>query len=347
MQDEEKIAYLLRGLKPSIQQHAIISNPKKCEDLLKHAKRVEAAAEITQPQVPVITTPTDYVEETAAALRRTTLNNHRNDYSGLNASYIKKIGISNHIHPTTTSCRTANNGQLNISGMIKLPITIDNTQVQLNTFIIEDLCTDLLLGGDFCDKYHVNINYGDKHLTIKVKRQRVSVKFHQHMNEQQVFHVKTKNDIIISLLSSKVIQVTTSSPPMSAIFISSLGVMNKQHVVAPYAILTIDHSKNTTLTLLNTTTSTQVISKGTNVGYIKYHEENRCCYVRPDPTTSMPGIVQTQVCFRHVKTVDHEDEHRISSYLDPTASPAIPVVSISKGSQGNTSYQRTSERNAR
>ncbi|CAF1512743.1 unnamed protein product [Didymodactylos carnosus] len=76
--------YLLRGLKPSIQQHVIISNPKKCEDLLERAKRVEAAAEITQPQAPVTTTPTDYVEETAAALRRTTLNNHRNDYSGRN-----------------------------------------------------------------------------------------------------------------------------------------------------------------------------------------------------------------------------------------------------------------------
>ncbi|CAF1084247.1 unnamed protein product [Didymodactylos carnosus] len=213
--------------------------------------------------------------------------------SAINASYVKKISINENIHPTTTSCRTANNGQLNTSGMVILPITIGTIQVQVNTFIIEDLCTDLLLGGDFCDKYNVNISYGDKHLTLKTRQQRTSVKFHQYMNEQQVFHVKTKNDIIIPPLSSKVIEATTSSSPMSAIFTPSSGAMNKQHVVAPYAILTIDNNKNTTLTLLNTTTSTKMIAKGTNVGHIKYHEENRCCYVRPDPTSKHQPHIST------------------------------------------------------
>ncbi|CAF2132919.1 unnamed protein product [Rotaria magnacalcarata] len=49
MREDEKILYLLRGLKPSIQQHVIISDPKKCKDLFEHAKRTEAAAAIIQP----------------------------------------------------------------------------------------------------------------------------------------------------------------------------------------------------------------------------------------------------------------------------------------------------------
>ncbi|CAF4673345.1 unnamed protein product, partial [Rotaria sp. Silwood2] len=49
MQEDEKILYLLRGLKPSLQQHVIMNEPKKCKDLFEHAKRAEAAALITQP----------------------------------------------------------------------------------------------------------------------------------------------------------------------------------------------------------------------------------------------------------------------------------------------------------
>ncbi|CAF4617614.1 unnamed protein product [Didymodactylos carnosus] len=87
MQDEEKIVYLLRGLKPSIQQHVIINNPKRCEDLLEQAKRVEVAATITQPQTAVTnTTATDSIEETAAALRRMTIksDDRHNDYANRN-----------------------------------------------------------------------------------------------------------------------------------------------------------------------------------------------------------------------------------------------------------------------
>ncbi|CAF4445046.1 unnamed protein product [Didymodactylos carnosus] len=87
MQDEEKMVYLLRGLKPSIQQHVISNNPKQCADLLEQAQRVEAAAAITQLQPTVATTTrTDSIEETTAALRRITINsdNRQNDYASRN-----------------------------------------------------------------------------------------------------------------------------------------------------------------------------------------------------------------------------------------------------------------------
>ncbi len=84
MKEEEKILYLLRGLKPSMQQHVIMSDPKKCKDLFEQAKRAEAAASIIQPS-PTITpsTSNEDIDETTAALRRTSLNqnNRRNDHS--------------------------------------------------------------------------------------------------------------------------------------------------------------------------------------------------------------------------------------------------------------------------
>ncbi|CAF0939336.1 unnamed protein product, partial [Didymodactylos carnosus] len=49
MTESKQIIHLLRGLKPSIQQHVIISDPQKCAGLLEQAKWVEAATALTQP----------------------------------------------------------------------------------------------------------------------------------------------------------------------------------------------------------------------------------------------------------------------------------------------------------
>jgi hypothetical protein len=84
MQEDEKIVYLSRGLKPSIQQQVIIGNPQKCKDLFEQAKRAEAAAAIIQPSMTVTSaTPTEDVDETTAALRRISINKNsrRNDQS--------------------------------------------------------------------------------------------------------------------------------------------------------------------------------------------------------------------------------------------------------------------------
>jgi hypothetical protein len=84
MQEEEKILYLLRGLRPSMQQHVIMSDPKKCKDLFEQAKRAEAAASIIQPSTTITpSTSNEDIDETTAALRRTSLNQHnrRNDHS--------------------------------------------------------------------------------------------------------------------------------------------------------------------------------------------------------------------------------------------------------------------------
>ena len=185
--------------------------------------------------------------------------------TAINATYLKKLNINQHVIPTTTYCKTANNGQLHISGTIMLPITINNIQIMVHTFIVEDLCTDLLLGGDFCNKHDVQINYHDKHLTFEIKQRQIMVKFQQHVNEQQVFNIKTMEEVTIPPLTAKIIQATTTAPPMSAIFTPSSTQMNKQHIIAPHALVMINSDKTTTMTLLNTTTTMQTIPKGTNV----------------------------------------------------------------------------------
>ncbi|CAM4846078.1 unnamed protein product [Rotaria magnacalcarata] len=365
MQDDEKILYLLRGLKPSIQQQVIMVDPKKCKDVFEHAKRAEAAASMTTSSSVESTTINEAIDETTAALRHISMNsnNRQTDHSkwnssinqrdsdrywsqhryndgsqnnrygqfiqkdssrfrcynchdgnvtqhpqnpspliyiqvlvnnsktnimidigstisAINLAYMQQLNINPYIYPTKISCRTANNSQLHIFGQIVLPITINNVRLKVNTFIVEDLCTNLLLGGDFCTTYHVNINYGNKYLSLNNEQQQTIVKFHQHLNNQQIF---TTNDTTIPPFATVVVQASTTAPPMSALFTPSSQRLNKQQVVVPHAILMIDNNHNTILALFNTTTTIQMIPKGTNLGKVTYHEDNNYCYVDPKP----------------------------------------------------------------
>jgi len=69
--------------------------------------------------------------------------------SAINASYFKKINNNQLIFPSATSSRTENNTKLKTLGRVILPININGNLIQMNSFILEDLCTELLLGATF------------------------------------------------------------------------------------------------------------------------------------------------------------------------------------------------------
>ncbi|CAF1347192.1 unnamed protein product, partial [Didymodactylos carnosus] len=138
---------------------------------------------------------------------------------------------------------TANNGSLHVNGMIGLQILINNITTSINAFVIDDLCTDALLGSEYCDKYHVDISYYFKNLTIRSQHQQTTVKFEGHLNNRQIYYIKTLQDVMIRPLTAKVIQATTTVPQVTtAIFTPSPRVMNKQHVVAPHTLLIVNHN---------------------------------------------------------------------------------------------------------
>ena len=202
--------------------------------------------------------------------------------SAMNAEYAKKININDRIQPTSTSCRTADNGRLHVLGRLTLPITINAIQFPINIFIIEDLCADLLLGGDFFSKYNGNIKYKEKQLTINRGYQQANVQFQQQFRIAQVFNVKTNAEMVLPPQGSKLIAAITESRPMQAIFSPSLGKWRKQHVVAPHVIVTVNKDKSTIMTLLNTSQSLVTIPKGTKLGYLNQYLNNHCCYVHPN-----------------------------------------------------------------
>src|SRR5262249_43176894 len=62
------------------------------------------------------------------------------------------------------------------------------------------------------------------------------------------------------------------------IFTPSSKVLNEHQVLAPHAILSVNHNKTAILTLLNTSTSTKIIPKGIKLGYIRCWQDDNHSY---------------------------------------------------------------------
>lgn len=84
MSDPDKLLYLIRGLKPSLQQQMMVINPSTPMELFERAKNMEAAFSLTTSQNVDTTT----YEDTTAAIRqaRTTFpkRNRTYDYTNMN-----------------------------------------------------------------------------------------------------------------------------------------------------------------------------------------------------------------------------------------------------------------------
>ncbi|CAF1231754.1 unnamed protein product [Adineta ricciae] len=385
MTEDEKILYLVRGLKPSIQQHVILNNPKTCQDLFEHAKRTEAATKMSQPVLPSPPSQAD-IDETTAALRQTSINNtHRqvrsnnenkryssyprwNQYgytnstyrkprnqgsqlsfklirvpqdgsvtrtppnpsqliyipisidsidaramvdtgstiSAINQDYFRKLNHNYTVYSSTTSCKTANNTQLSTIGRVVLPITINNIQVPINVFIIENLCTELLLGNDFCNLFKARIDSHKRTLSIKTEHQYTKVSFLNPSNKSQVCNINTLYDITIPPLSGRVVIASTSAPWSTAIFTPSSKILNRQMIIAPHALVSIDNSQ-TTLTLMTPSPSTQTIKKGTKLGFVSYCSDSSCHYIQPLTVHDHQSIstIATDMSSTKTSTVTH------------------------------------------
>ncbi|CAF1389810.1 unnamed protein product, partial [Didymodactylos carnosus] len=130
---------------------------------------------------------------------------------------------------------------------------------------------------------------------------------------------------------------------MSAIFTPSSRMTNKQYVIAPHAILTIDNTSTTILTLLNTTTSIKRIPQGTTLGQIKNHEDNTCCYVRhnscsiqPQHTTSITTpnpILSKSKSYSSI----HSTMHELTSHLPRQQQDQILSILVKHKSVFDTS----------
>lgn len=235
--------------------------------------------------------------------------------SAINAAYVKRLNLHHRVRSTDMLCKTANSKHLRIGGKLTLTIMIADQHIRLTTFLIEGLCADLLLGGDFCLQHGVQIDYDKRRLHLQVRQRQVIVPFQSQAQEHQVFFVYTNETIVLPPLSSMTIAANSKAPSMQAVFTPTAELSRKHSVSAPHALVTVKHNQSVVLSLFNPSSIPQTIPAGTRVGHLQLHS---CAVVqcpsidtahttphqRPIRTTTSPrpppSMVQLENLVKHL-----------------------------------------------
>ncbi|CAF4897831.1 unnamed protein product [Rotaria sp. Silwood1] len=176
------------------------------------------------------------------------------------------------IRSTSSTCSTANNNQLTIRGRLSLQVRINNISTNIDVLVVDNLCTDLLLGSDWSHAYYVEINYRLGILTLSdTTGRRTYTRFLQpHTTTNRSFAVKTSRHLVILSAASVVISVSTDTmDTMAALFTPSEHFLAKHPLLIPHALVTV--SNNTSfLSLLNPTNAPYTLTRGTILGKIQF-----------------------------------------------------------------------------
>ena len=198
--------------------------------------------------------------------------------SAIDSNFLQRLHPTSVLRPITIHCRTANNGHLQVKGMTTLPILVHTAKLYVNVLVVDDLCANLLLGNNFCNRYDVNLYSGDCFLTLATGSRRIAINYCSQPHQNQAFNITTIQDITIPPCSSRVISASTTAPPMPVFFTPSPKLFNKHFVLAPYALLTVSSDNLTTMTLLNPSHMMITVPKGTTLGQVVAYTDSRCCY---------------------------------------------------------------------
>ena len=117
------------------------------------------------------------------------------------------------------SLSTANNTPLPVLGIVPLDITVNHILTTVNAYVVDNLCTDFLLGGDWFDSCRATVCYYFKNVTIRTRSGHTRIPFEETQPTTQTFVIRTACDIILPPFTSRVIEATTlASNMISCIF---------------------------------------------------------------------------------------------------------------------------------
>lgn len=182
---------------------------------------------------------------------------------------LRRISHYTLLHKTSSSFILADGtAPFYTSGVVQLTITFANHSTTITAHIASNLCADLILGMDYINKYN---------LSIDVKRQVVSIDYNftvLSMPLDQDHAPRTIPAIIrqsVSLPSHGASSIRISLPPNSLLplFTPDLQFEDQHSLLVTHQFLRFD-PRTTTLTIYNTSSSPQLISEGSCIGYLTY-----------------------------------------------------------------------------
>ncbi|CAF3807931.1 unnamed protein product [Rotaria magnacalcarata] len=201
-----------------------------------------------------------------------------------------------------------------VLGNVNLTIQFDSLVTTIDAHIAEFLCTDMIIGMDYINKYNLNIN---------VKRQVITIESNQSLVEVPI--IRPTKSIKIPVFSSNTISFTPYSKrtafvsiPISSVSLSFTPLSSLKHYV--FAINKADalNFRNycSYINIANMSLNPKVIKKGACLGHLSYYPSFqgtrifRSSLYRPFGTTRKTG---TTPAFGHSVHIGDSNHHSLNS----------------------------------
>ncbi|CAM4795211.1 unnamed protein product [Rotaria magnacalcarata] len=227
----------------------------------------------------------------------------------------------------------------NVLGLVDLSVEFNSFVTPIKAYIAQHLCTDMIIGMDYINKYNMNIN---------VQKQIVTIQLHNHQIVVPI--VSVTKSVKIPVISSTTVLLSSNSArkipvaiPISSISLPFIPASSfKPHVLIDNKNKNLNFQNyHSDLVLYNTMIFPKVIRKGTCIGYLL------CCSMFQTPrtfysshhqifgTTRCTGITSAHSNLRtnsdlsnrsSILNNDTKYTSPISRYLSATVSPSKKLL---------------------
>ncbi|CAF4570017.1 unnamed protein product, partial [Rotaria socialis] len=154
----------------------------------------------------------------------------------------------------------------NVLGLVDLSIEFNNFVTPITAHIAQHLCTDMIIGMDFINRYNLSIDVKKQLVCIEVRNQRILVPIVNVMKSIKI-PVISSNTILLPSNSTRKISVAIPISSISLQFIPNFSF--KSHIPVDHKDNTLTfHNYRSDVLLYNAMRRPKVIKKGTRLGYL-------------------------------------------------------------------------------
>ncbi|CAF5066699.1 unnamed protein product [Rotaria magnacalcarata] len=154
----------------------------------------------------------------------------------------------------------------NVLRLVDLSIEFNNFVTPITAHIAQHLCTDMIIGMDFINRYNLSIDVKKQLVSIEVRNQRILVLIVNVIKSIKI-PVISSNTILLPSNSTRKISVAIPISSISLPFIPTFSF--KSHIPVDYKDNTLTfHNYRSDVLLYNAMRRPKVIEKGTRLGYL-------------------------------------------------------------------------------
>ncbi|CAF4268843.1 unnamed protein product, partial [Rotaria sordida] len=202
--------------------------------------------------------------------------------TGASHSFITQCALRTLSYFRLPSCeRTAQLGDgqttLKIVGEIQLLLQFDQVFTPVNALVTQTMNTDFILGGDWCTKNKVKIDYAKSQVSLCAQLGRIFIPYHKHIDYLSL-DVKSINVLHIPPRQSCTVQAKVELSSANTVYFSPADTTSLERSVIMSPALFHVNNYTTYLEIYNPHDTTCTLPMNTRLGHITHtpHKLQSC-----------------------------------------------------------------------